>query len=100
MTLIDEEEKLQYIYELADVILNLHSKCIIHWDIKPSNIMIKKKMKNEEKPQLLLFDYELGKVNELNNSFEENIVRRNRNVSNMFEGGENSDEFPSLDICL
>ena len=62
--------------------------------------MIKKKMKNEEKPQLLLFDYGLGKVNELNNSFEENIVRRNRNVSNMFEGGENSDEFPSLDICL
>ena len=46
MTLIDEEEKLQYIYELADVILNLHSNCIIHWDIKPSNTMIKKKMKN------------------------------------------------------
>ena len=62
--------------------------------------MIKKKMKNEDKPQLLLIDYGLGKVNDLNNSFEEKIVRRNRNVSNMFERGKNLDEFPSLDICL
>ena len=43
LTLIDDEEILQYIYQLANVIFYLHSKCIIHRDLKPANIMINKK---------------------------------------------------------
>ena len=97
--LINDDEKLQYIYQLADVISYLHCNNIIHRDLKPNNIMIKKKKKSEDKAQLFLIDYGLSKVDDgsINNTMA-SLVRNNKNVYKNFEGGNNCEEHPSFDI--
>ena len=98
-SILEENEKLQYVYQLADVISYLHSNKIIHRDLKPNNIMIKKKTLNDARPQLFLIDYGLSKVEDgdLNNTLA-TVVRRNTNVYKKLQGGDNLEEFNSFDI--
>ena len=57
---IDEIDKLNIIYQISDVLCFLHQNEIIHRDIKPNNIIVRKDSFNKIK--IFLLDYGLSRV--------------------------------------
>ena len=96
---IEENDKLEIIYQLADVMSYLHSNDCIHRDLKPNNIILRNKEKSSSKPQLFLIDYGLSKMDDDNEKMNtvRSIVTDNSNVYK-FLWGENLYAYKSFDI--
>ena len=80
---IEDKDKLEYAYQLADVISYLHENGCVHRDLKPDNIMIKNRQLSD-KPQLYLVDYGLSKFIKDDESFKSHMqsMPSNNNVQN------------------